>query len=125
MDTPAPVHTKLLSMNKQISNRRSPDGNPAACLTAYTMRLLDSPTALLILTAAAAAIVASDERKEEGNAAADDGEATGGSTMCSGGVVGSAGSVAVRGADGRLATHTLIDVSGAAPAMTDRHLTRR
>ena len=81
------------------------------------MRLLDSPAALLILTAAAAAIVASDERKE-GNAAAD-GEAIGRSTMCSGGVVGSAGSVAVRGSDGRLATHTLIDVSGVAPAMTD------
>ena len=74
------------------------------------MRLLDNPAAFLILTAAA--IVASDAHDKEEDAAVV-GEPSIGGSMCSGGVVGSAGSVAVRGTDGGLATHTLIDVSAA------------
>ena len=89
---------------------RPPDGIPAAAV-ADTMRLLPaSSVALLILIVvssviAAVVAVVADEIED---VVVDEA-----SSMCSSGVgaAGSASSVVVRGADGRLATHTLIDVS--------------
>ena len=96
-----------------MSDCRPPDGTPAA---ADIMRPLHSSLALLIvLIAVVPAVIALDVVAADEDAEIEDDEDVGdASSSCSSGATGSASSVVVRGADGRLATHTLIDVSAAA-----------
>ena len=96
---------------------RPPDGIlPAAA--ADIMRPLHSSLALLIVLIAVVvpAVIALDvvAADEDENEIEDDDDVGDASSSCSSGATGSASSVVVRGADGRLATHTLIDVSAAA-----------
>ena len=87
------------------------------------MRLLHTSLALALLipiiaTAVIANVVVTDKEDEIDDV--DDA-----SSMCSGGATGSASSVAVRGADGRLATHTLIDVSASCAGTKERATDRQ
>ena len=100
---------------KKPAIRRPPDGIPA---TSDDMRLLHS-AASVALVIAVAAVIAEDDvarlRERRGHDSAIPGESPGGgdaTSMCSvSGGGGSANSVLVRGADGELSTHTLVDVS--------------
>ena len=97
-----------------MSNCRPPDGTLAATASADTMRLLHTSVALLIPIVATAVIAADVVVTDEED------KIDGPHSMCSGGATGSASSVVVRGADGRLATHTLIDVSASCAGTKER-----
>ena len=106
-----------VTQNSAKPNCRPPDGIPGSA-SADTMRLLNTTVALLIPIVATAVIFAADVVVTDNADEIDD--VYDASSMCSGGATGSASSVVVRGADGRLATHTLIDVSASCAGTKER-----